>query len=85
MSEREEKPDGDGTFILLHQFARHVINCRNMVRVNRVAQAKGVCKQRGTKQRGILHREAKEGKRPREDVERNQKYVDANNLPAQAG
>ena len=39
MAEREKEPDGDGALAFLHQLARHVVDGRDMVGVDGVAQA----------------------------------------------
>src|SRR5262249_27423056 len=46
-------------------------------------QAKGIRQQCSAKQRGILDREACKGKHPGDNIERDEKRVDASNLPAQ--
>ena len=54
MAEREEKADGDGTFALLHQLARHVVDRRDVVGIDRVAQPERVGQECGADQHRII-------------------------------
>jgi hypothetical protein len=50
MAQRKEEGDADGTFPLLHQLARHVVDGRNMIGIDGVAQPERVGEQRRRQQ-----------------------------------
>ena len=84
MTEREEEPDRDRTFALLHQLARDVVDRGNMIRINRVAQPETVREERRAQQ----HRAISEGNEriePGGNVERDQETVDPDDLAAHVG
>jgi hypothetical protein len=42
MAKREEKADTDRPLTLLHELASDIINSRNMIRIKRMTEAKGI-------------------------------------------
>ena len=42
MAQREEESDADRLLALLHQFSRYVVDCRDVIGIDGVAQAKAV-------------------------------------------
>jgi hypothetical protein len=50
MTEGKQEADGDRALALLHQLARHIIDCGDMIGIDGVAQPKTVGEQRGAQQ-----------------------------------
>ena len=58
VAERKEEADRERTPALLHQLARDVVDCRNVIGIDRVAQPKAVSKEGSAqKHRIILERQ----------------------------
>jgi hypothetical protein len=53
MTQRKKTPDCDRAFALLHELARDVIDCGDMVRIHGVTQPKPVCEQGRPQQHGM--------------------------------
>ena len=81
MPEREIEPDGDGPLALLHQLAGRVVDCGDVVGVDRMAQAEGVGEERRAEQDRIV---AQRDERPDPDqhVRADQEPVDADQSTA---
>ena len=54
VAERKKETDGDRPFALLHQFARHIVNRRDVVGIHRVTKAECVGQQRRAQQNRII-------------------------------
>src|ERR1017187_8189460 len=61
MPQREHQSHRNRPLALLHQFARDVVDCRDVVRIHRMAQSKAVRQKRGAQQHRIA---VKRGQRP---------------------
>jgi len=81
MSERKEKSDGDGTFPRLHELARDVIDCGNVVGVHGMPQSEGVGNKSGSEQQRARG-ERSECERPSDDGRRNEQHVDGDDFGA---
>ena len=79
--QREHESHRNRPLALLHQFARHVVDRRDMVRIHRVAQAKAVRQQRRPQQQRIVAR-GQHRPYPRAHIERQQDSVDPHDLAA---
>ena len=74
----------DGTLALLHEFARDVVNRRDMIGVDRVAQAERVSQQSRAKQNWPPAQD-RERPEPDENVAGDQGAVDGQQTAAQVG
>jgi len=81
---REPEADRHRALAILHQLAGHVIDCGDMVGVDRVAQAETVGDQRGAEQDRLLM-EQRERPNPGGGVGQDQQRIDANGAPAHPG
>ncbi len=84
MAEREEEADADRPLALLHQLARHVVDRRDMVGIDGVAQTERIGQESGADQHGIV---AKCDQRPdpRQNIGGDQQAVNAGKLAAKRG
>src|SRR5258707_5846828 len=82
MAQGEEEPNGDGSLSILHQLAGYVVDGRNMVGVDGMAQAKGIGKQGCAQQYRVIVK-GSDRPQPRQNVEDRQHGVDANDLAEQ--
>ena len=82
MAEREEEADADRPLALLHQLARHVVDRRDMVGIDGVAQTERIGQERGADQHRII---AKRDQRPdpRQNIGGDQQAVNADKLVAE--
>src|ERR1035437_8053157 len=71
MPEREHKPNRNRTLSLLHQFARDVVDRRNVVGIHRVAKSKAVSKKGSAKKHWIMVK-CDQGPEPRSQIESQQ-------------
>ena len=67
MAEREEEADRDRTLTFLHQLARDVVDGRDVIGIDGVAQPEPVRQQRGAEQQRLIA-EHQEGPEPGRDV-----------------
>ena len=82
MAERKEEADADRALALLHQLARDVVDRRDMVGVDRVAQAEGIGEQRRSEQDRPIAQDD-ERPEPDENVAADQHGVDGDQSAAQ--
>ena len=84
MAEREEQADGDRPLALLHQLARHVVDGRDVVGIDGVAQPECVGQERGADQHRII---VKRDQRPDpgQHIGGDQHGIDAGDLAAKFG
>ena len=54
MTEREKEPDGDRSFPFLHKLAYDIVDRRDVIGVDGMAQAESVGQERGRKQRRAI-------------------------------
>ena len=82
MAEREKEADADRPLALLHQLARHVVDRRDMVGIDGVAQTERVGQESGADQHRII---AKRDQRPnpRQHIGGDQQGVNADQLVAE--
>jgi hypothetical protein len=84
MAEREEQSDCIGPLALLHQFAHHIVDGRDVVGVNRMTQTEHISEKGGAEQRWPAgERNQRPG--PDQDGTRNQRNVERDNLRALVG
>jgi len=74
VAERKEKADVRRAPALVHEFARDVVDRRNVIGVHGVAEAEGICQQGRPKQHRMVC-EHEESQSPRHDVQPNQEHV----------
>ena len=79
MAQREHKAHRHGTLAFLHQFARHVVDGRNVIGIHRVTQPKAICKKRRSQQHGKMP-EHNDRPDPRPGIHCQQQSVDTGNF-----
>ncbi len=67
MTERKEQPHACWSLSLLHQLTRHVVDCGDVVGVNRVPQAEAIGEKRGSQQYGLMV-QGRNGPRPGQQI-----------------
>ncbi len=84
MAEREHEPDRDRPFAFLHQLASDIVDGRNVVGVDGVAQAKAVSEERSPHQQRKM---AKSESRPKPSghIESKQNCINPDNFAAHVG
>ena len=82
MAEREEEADPDRPLALLHELARDVVDRRDMIGVDRVAQAERIGEQRRAEQ-DRLTAQGDERPEPDENIAADQTGVDSDQSAAQ--
>ena len=82
MAERKEEADADRALALLHELARDVVDRRDMVGVDRVAQAERIGQQRRSEQ-DRLTAKGNERPEPDENIAADQNGVDGDQPAAQ--
>ena len=82
MAERKEEADADRPLALLHQLARDVVDRRDMIGVDRVAQAEGIGEQRRAEQHRLVV-QGDERPEPDENIAADQNGVDGDQPAAQ--
>ena len=84
MAEREEEADADRPLAFLHQLARHVVDRRDMVGIDGMAQAERIGQEGGADQHRIV---AKRDQRPnpRQNIGGDQQAINADKLAAKLG
>jgi hypothetical protein len=53
MAKRKHESNGNGTCTGLHHFASDVVDCRDMIRVNRMSQPQAIREERRPEQNGM--------------------------------
>ena len=79
VAQREHQSDSDRPLALLHQLARHVVDGRNVIRIDRMAKSKAVSQKRRAQQhRKVI--ECDEGPAPCRQIEAQQQGVQGDDL-----
>ena len=84
VAERKEEADADRALALLHELARDVVDRRDMIGVDRVAQAERIGEQRRSEQDRPIA-EGDERPEPDENIAADQHGVDSDQPAAQIG
>lgn len=69
--ERKHKADSNRSFALLHQLARYIVDCRDVICIHRVAKTKAVCEKCGPKKHRVVMKSG-ECPKPCTEIERQQ-------------
>src|ERR1700722_7966197 len=78
MSQRKEKADRDRPLSLLHQGSRDVVDCRNVICIDRVTKSETIGQYGGSDQNRLM-REREEGPYPGRQIGKNQQAVNSDN------
>ena len=82
VAEREEEADAERALALLHQLSRHVVDGRDVIRIDRVAQAERIGEERRADEHRIIA-ERDQRPDPRQYVGADQHRIDAGGLAAE--